>query len=462
MAHRHPSVISKAPPKGEEDQLGGGDVLSGEDYPELRLRVGSGAAPPDGGLPADESDVEQACRDVEEGRLQGRTPEACQRLLAGLLELGRVAVFAKGAGQLMEGLESDRPLTRRWALETIRALATQEDLTFLPHDALPLFLGGVGRCLVAEPAGALRDLAVECAALLVGAVASTGDLEGAQSHLARILRDAGVAGPELRQRILASTNLGLAPLRLYFREGRSVLESRVLPLFRMAGPDGARGLIRHLEAEGNRHRRSRILEILKALAPLSSEPVKESLEAGAWYLVRNALNLLGELGDPDAFEAVSPFLEHGDPRIRRAALRAFWKSGGTRAESQLVELLPRCDPETQGEILVGLTQIRARSAVIPIARLTFEGDASLRIPCIEALGRLAQPEAIPTLARLLERKGRIRKSSESPDVREAAAKALVAIGTPEAMAALALAVFEAPRNGDQEALERILERRGRG
>jgi HEAT repeat protein len=366
-----------------------------------------------------------------------------------------VSVFTQGAQGLMVALESDQIDTRRWSLETIQALAADEDQALIPLGTLPLFLGGVGCCLIKESDDSLRDLAVECTALLVGSVATSGDLEGARSHLARILHDVGDSGPELRTRLLSSMSLSLAPLRLFFREGRSVLESRVLPLFRMAGPDGARGLIRHLEEEENRHRRSRILELLKALAPLSFEPVKESLKAEAWYVVRNALNLLGELGDPDSFEAASRFLEHPDLRIQRAAVRAFWKTGGLRTESYLLDLLPRCDPETQSEILVGLTQIGASSATGPIAELAPQVEETLRIKCIETLGQLGHPDAIPALGKFLEQKGRIFKTREAASVREAAAKALMAIGTPEAAACLAQAVLEAPRNGDQETLRKI-------
>jgi len=458
MANPIPSELPNSSLRRSGEPRQAADVISGDSYPELRLRglptPVPEDVPPEVTIPYDE----YLCREVQEGRLREQSPVECQRILAKLLEMGRVSVFTQGAKELMTALESDQLETRRWSVATIQALAAEEDQVLIPLGTLPLFLGGVGHCLVSESDESLRDLAVECTALLVGCVATLGDLEGAQSHLMRITQDGGDSGPELRRRILSSMSLSLAPLRLYFREGRSALESRVLPFYRMVGPDGARSLIRNLEEEENRQRRSRILEILKAMAHLSSEPVKESLGADTWYLVRNALNLLGELGDPGSFEAASRFLDHPDLRIRRAAVRAFWKTGGLRTESYLLDLLPRSDPETQGEILVGLTQIGATASTEPIARLASLAEESLRIRCIETLGQLGQPDAIPALAKFLEQKGRIFKTRETALVREATAKALMAIGTPEASALLGQAVREAPRNGDQEALRKILEK----
>jgi len=449
------NLFSKPTPQTGKDPLRSGGVISGDAYPELRVRKAE-TAPPVESTPPTPVD-EDTGRLVLEERLRELTPEACQHLLDSFLQRGHVATFAQGIEQVMAGLAVPEAETRRWALETLQLVATQEDQSLVPHGTLALMLGNVGRCLLAEPQGETRELAVDCVALMLGTLGVSHDLEGARTHLARLVHDAGAQGPALRKQILSSKLLPMSPLRLFFREGRAALESRVLPFFRLAGADGGRGLVRQLEEEENRQRRGRILEILKALAPQSLEPVKESLQAEAWYLVRNALNLLGELADPESFEAISRFLEHPDLRIRRAAVRAFWKTGGLRAESYLLDLLPRSVQELQEEILLGLAQIQGKASALPIARLATQ-STELRVQAIETLTQLARPETVPTLATFLERKGRILKTTESTPVRLATAKALKAIGTPEALEALAQAVRTAPRNGDQEALRQILEK----
>ncbi|MDP2876921.1 MAG: HEAT repeat domain-containing protein [Holophaga sp.] len=457
MESLKPLLMTK-PPASHPRRHEKGGILATENHPELRLLEDVRQSPSEPKIIAAIREDESLGLEVTEARLREKSPEECQHLLAKFLELGRVSVFSKGIEQVIEGLESTQIETRRWSLETIQALAMSQDQTLIPHGTLQLLLSKASRCLISEPDSNLQTIAVETVALLLGSVAALGDLMGTQSHLAWIIRDAGEAGPELQQRILSSTNLGLAPLRLFFHEGHSVLESRLLPFFRMAGPDSIRGLVRNLEGEENHHRRNRILELLKALAPLSLEPVQESLEAEAWFLVRNALNLLGELGEPDSHEAIRRFLEHPDLRIRRAAVRAFWKTGGLRSEQDLLGLLPKNEAEIQREILVGLGQIRAVSAVDAISQLSLQAEEPFRINCLEALGKIGQPQAIPILAKCLQEQGRFFKTRESTRVREAAAVALMAIGTPEAKEVLARAVQAAPRNEAQVNLRKILER----
>ncbi len=451
------NLFSKPTATPDTDPLRQGSVISGDAYPELRVRKAPAQAQAPVSPEVPPPVTEDPGQIVLEGRLQTLDPEACQGLLNGFLERGHLATFTQGIEQVVAALGAPESATRRWALEVVQRMAGQEDQDLMPQGTLALLLGAVGRCLLTEPEGETRNLAVDNAALILGTLGASGDLEGARTYLARVIHDAGPQGPDLRRQILSSKLLPLSPLRLFFREGRGVLETRVLPFFRFAGADGGRGLVRQLEEEENRQRRGRILEILKALAPQSLEPVKESLQAEAWYLVRNALNLLGELGDPESFEAISRFLEHPDLRVRRAAIRAFWKTGGLRAESYLVDLLPRSASEIQEEILVGLGQIKGKGSVLPIARLAVE-STELRVRAIEALALLGQRQAVPTLAPFLERKGRILKTAEPAEVRLAAAKALKAIGSPEALRVLAEAVQAAPRNGDQEALRQVLEK----
>jgi HEAT repeat protein len=168
------------------------------------------------------------------------------------------------------------------------------------------------------------------------------------------------------------------------------------------------------------------------------------------------------MGAREVFDDAIPCLEHSDLRVRRAALRALWRLGGQRAEPHLLEYLQRSDPDTQVEILFGLGQIRASTAVPAIGALASHAPEKLRIKALETLGEIGNPAAIPTLAEYLKRQGRFFKTVESAEVRLTAGKALSAIGTPEAVAALTRAVEEAPRSGDQAALRKVLERQSWG
>ena len=300
----------------------------------------------------------------------------------------------------------------------------------------------------------LRDSALDSTAMLLGIEAIQGDLESVHVHLDWMERTAKGRGAEYAARIKASRHLALPPLALLFKEGHAVLESRVLPFFRFTGESGARVLMMLLEEEQNRQHRSRILELLKLLGPLSVPALKEGLVAGSWQLVRNALNLVGDLEEAQAFEYVVPCLDHGDSRVVHAAIRALWKTGGVRAESYLLELLPRASHEIQPEILKALSQIGTAAAIPAIGALTKDAGEGLRVNALDTLGQLKHPEAIPILEAQLRREGWIFKTAAPMSVRLAAARALLSIGTQEARRILDQVVKAEPKGPGQEALQK--------
>jgi len=195
------------------------------------------------------------------------------------------------------------------------------------------------------------------------------------------------------------------------------------------------------------------------MGPVAIPALQDGLRSTTWYLVRNTLNLLADMGDAGLLNDVVASLRHSDGRVRRSAVRALWKLGGPAAGRHLLACLPGTDPDTQMEILFGLGQIQAPAAVSAVTDLAKNSGVSerLRVKAIETLGQIASPTAIPGLLDLMRRKGRIFTSAEVTEIRLAAARALLAIGTPQAELGLRQIVADEPRNQDRDALQRILD-----
>ena len=336
------------------------------------------------------------------------------------------------------------------------ALMTQEQVPELPDGVIQLLAEGLLNSLSRLGLEQLSAPATDAIASILTSLGTKGDLAPINAFLVRVNADHFPHGRELRSRVLGSPTFVQLPLGVLFQEGRSALP-RLLPVFKISGEDGARTLTRLLGEETNRQHRNRILELLKGLGELGFPALRQCLTSGPWYLTRNALNLLGDMGDAKAFPGTVHCLDHSDLRVRRAALRALWRLGGLKAEHILLDHLQRSDSETQIEILFGLGQIRAVNAIPAIGALASQAPEPLRIKALETLGQIGHGSAIPTLSEYLKRQGRIFKTAEPQGVRLAAGNALGAIGIPEAIEALSRAVSEAPKNGDQAALRKILE-----
>jgi HEAT repeat protein len=431
------------------------EVLSGDNYPELRLRSEWTAAVQVVESKETASPETQFENLIKEGQLRNLDGARLAQIYKELLSNGFQALFILVVDQVRIALDSSAPDDRRWALESVGALTSLEDLNLIPYGTLPLLLDCVGRLLVKEERVELRDSALEITALLLGIEAAQGELESAQAHLAWLQRATRTRGAEYTGRILASRKLVQPILQLFFREGRAVLESRVMPFLTFNGEIGARTLVQLLDEENDRQHRNRILELLKRLGPLSIHALQEGLVAGSWHLVRNALNVVGDLEEPLAFEYVVPCLEHSDDRVVHAAIRALWKTGGAQAERYLLERLPHVAGETRTLVLDGLGRIGTAASLPVLATLAASGEDGPRVAACHTLGLLKQADALPTLIALLKRRGRIFKTAEPMAVRLAAAQALASIGSLEARRLLDEAISEEPKGRDREALQKI-------
>ncbi|MDP2876923.1 MAG: HEAT repeat domain-containing protein [Holophaga sp.] len=284
------------------------------------------------------------------------------------------------------------------------------------------------------------------------------EIEGLCSFLDDQQEWRGFALAKLRGRLSAEDLMAYTMDYLHRVEPEKVLTDAI-PYFEFLGEPAARELARVLGDEPDRRRRGRLLDVIRVMGPIAVPVLLEGLYSPTWYFVRNTLNLLADMGDAGLIIPIATCLNHADARVRASAIRALWKLGGPAASAPLLSALPTADPDTQVEILFGLGQIQASTAVVGILDLAKQSGASqkVRIKAVEALGLIASPMAAPALLDLLRRKGRIFSTAEPTELRVAIARALLAIGTPQVEAELRQIVADEPKNQDREALQRILD-----
>lgn len=413
---------------------------------------------------------EKIRRVLEERKLWELSLEQRLAFLRELLTQGRLEPFLRILERVLEGLKEEDPRPREAAARTVAGIAHWAKEPEFPMEAEGPLLDGLKGHFGWEPITHIHRCSEEGLEALLLSVLAHGDVAHARElvqELEGLLAFMG-DGQEWRvqalqrlwSRLAATDAVQGAVNALHRAEPESVLTT-FLPYFEFLGQPGASELVRILGEEPDRKRRGRLLEILRALGPLALGPLKESLSSPTWYLVRNTLNLLSDIGDAGMLGDVAQCLQHADGRVRRAAVRALWKLGGPACAPHLLPLFPNTDPDTQVEILFGLGQVQAGMAVFVLADFARNAGANerLRIKTLETLGQIGNPAAIQPLAELIRRKGRIFTTAEPTEVRLAAAKALVAIGTPEAVETLRKLLEEEPRSKDRDALQQILDSR---
>jgi HEAT repeat protein len=223
-----------------------------------------------------------------------------------------------------------------------------------------------------------------------------------------------------------------------FVEGDSEAEEVVPRVFGLLGPEAHQFLITALASETSRRQRARLVTLLRQVGVTLVEPLRLALNDERWYLVRNALFLLGDLGGPEHVEDAERCLVHPDARVRREVCRALPKLAGKETEPLLVRALNDPDETVVAaavDALGGLASERGISYMLDLVahRGVFAdaGDA-LRKTAIEVLGRLRVGAATELLEDILLRSTLLSRS-DSPRIRAAAVQALASIRTPEAL-----------------------------
>lgn len=203
----------------------------------------------------------------------------------------------------------------------------------------------------------------------------------------------------------------------------------------------------HLLAEESSASYRKILSDVLIRTGNAAVPVlQEHLFDDRWYVVRNAVVILGEIRSQDSLPHLTPLLEHRDIRVRRETIRALTKIGGQRAVNILLKAAESDNQELSRQALLSLGAIRAANAIPTLLKLIEQPDLSreavdIKKDAIRALGEIRSSEAVVPLLKILGRRSLFRRALND-ELRAVAVAALGEIGDESARPALEKAAQE--------------------
>lgn len=177
--------------------------------------------------------------------------------------------------------------------------------------------------------------------------------------------------------------------------------------------------------------RKTYVSALVALGQSGLRVVEEMLDDSRWFVARNGVAVLGEVGGDTAIGHLTGTLAQEDARVRRETVLSLAKIGGEDASLLVVGMLNDSDPDVRATAARAVSVLKVERAHRPLMDILEEGDEDAVIEqVIRALGQLGDPSAVA----LIEKKAVGSFFSKSPmEIRLAALSALGAIGTPHAM-----------------------------
>lgn len=230
------------------------------------------------------------------------------------------------------------------------------------------------------------------------------------------------------------------------QQGKSIRATLVKALKELQDK-AAVALVERLAREDNFQARKLFSETLVQLGECAVAPLIERLSDNRWYVTRNALLILGRIGNPKTAIHIRPYLDHRDHRVRQETVRALGRVGGPVALKGLLQLVESRDRELCSAALTALGSMQNATAVPPLLRLLCAFDPllknlELKQGSIKALGAIGDPTAIPALVKIL-RKRRFWGREKHETLRSGAAQALGNIPAQEAINALEFAAKDA-------------------
>ncbi|PLX75819.1 MAG: hypothetical protein C0615_07575 [Desulfuromonas sp.] len=190
-------------------------------------------------------------------------------------------------------------------------------------------------------------------------------------------------------------------------------------------------LMDHLAEESDGQVRKSLAQVLIRQGTAALPVLCEYLGDDRWFVVRNAVAILGEIRREEATEHLQTVLTHRDVRVRREAIRALTKIGGTNATGILLKMVTSEDSEMSRQALLSLGAMKNGAAVPTLIEVIREmkntpTTADIKKDAIKALGEIGSEQAVPLLTEILHQKSFWRKRLVD-DIRAAAATALANI-----------------------------------
>lgn len=206
---------------------------------------------------------------------------------------------------------------------------------------------------------------------------------------------------------------------------------------RLLGGTMATALGRALARNPARSTRRACVDALVAIGAGASSVAARLAEDGRWFVARNGVLVLGEVGGSRAIERVTPALGHEHPRVRLEAVHALGKLGGEAAAQLVFGMIDDPDAEVRLAAALAAGSLKIERALKPLlVLLDRENDPDVVVAALAALGQLGDAGAVATIER---RAVRSLLSRPPTRVRVAAYRALHAIGSPRARVLLARA-----------------------
>ncbi len=127
-----------------------------------------------------------------------------------------------------------------------------------------------------------------------------------------------------------------------------------------------------------------------------------------WYIIRNVIYIIAEIGDPSLYSLVQPYLKHQDIRVQQEVISCIDMLAGSKMKPRLLEALPVVDDELKVPLVMQLAQLGGEGVAEALYDLLAKRDSfaqrvkeELLVRIISALKNFPSPKSVTILKQLI-------------------------------------------------------------
>lgn len=163
-------------------------------------------------------------------------------------------------------------------------------------------------------------------------------------------------------------------------------------------------IIQTLATTTSRRFRTRLLSTIRMLGSPTVRYLIKFLTDTRWYLVRNIILLLGDVGDNSLVPLIEPHLNHEDRRVREAALESLRKLGGDESLKSLLRFISSHRSEDERALAVEKLVSFPSQAVVPHLIEYVEEGGKVGETALRIMGELEPPGFTQYLGDILNKR----------------------------------------------------------
>ncbi len=198
------------------------------------------------------------------------------------------------------------------------------------------------------------------------------------------------------------------------------------------GTSGVRLLMDALISREETYARRHIFNTILLFGESARGEAERRIHDGRWYIVRQMVAILREIGCQDSLSVLIKALRHPDGRVKMEVVKSLARFPGKETSDILLEIVKGNDDSLKLQAINTLGILKDTSAIevlgdIALKRNAYAGKTKLRKEAVRALGMIGDSSAAPILKKLLKKKVWIGRK-ENEEVRALAAISLGKIG----------------------------------